>query len=416
MGDYQILRIHETGTSKSSWEALSDVLLLADSLGGMVANLVQIVEHPNCLYDGKMPFTPLSEEIVGIDKYGKYTDADGLIFLTIHGQGVLTPNTLRKAQQVGYVGNGSANLDKIFPYQDVLSIILNDNFLPDGRLIEIIPYLDYKESGISDSGLLHGIVRTRDQAIYPDFNDIVNLSDNPQVITYCGGKKRSSNLFEAWKRNGQGGFHTRNMFFSSRANFVDATQRQLVATMANPIYGPCDGFYGCWPLSALDNSKLRYLILTKKEEIENISFEEYMEELNKFLPPGLGMDFPFIQFCEDYDSLESNVSFYKEILEYDIVKQEIDKYLLWNGEEYALLVAADLQVRDVSGKNSDQEKDSLPVIIDDTHDTDNIDTFYRKCRDHGIKVEEDNRKTDRSIIIRDPSGGYYEVSEKGKRE
>jgi hypothetical protein len=255
-------RTIETDEGMLGYEALSQALAYAQTVRGRMANLVEIIANPDCLYDGKLPYTPLSEEIVGIDKYGKYTEQGGVVFVTIHGLGVLTPDNMRIANRVGYYGNHSANIDRVFPNQDVLSMMFNEGSLPDGRNIEVMAYRDYSESGLTDYSLLHAVVRTRQEATYPDFSRITDLPCNPQIVTYCGGRSRTANLFDAWKRKGQGAFHTRNILFRPKEYFANGGTGRLLATVANPIYGPCDGFYGNWPLSQYDKGRHRYLILS----------------------------------------------------------------------------------------------------------------------------------------------------------
>jgi len=79
---------------------------------------------------------------------------------------------------------------------------------------------------------------------------------------------------------------------------------------------------------------------------------EYMREIYRFLPPGVdsGLDFTPLIFCDSYEKFRSEVWFYEEILGYDIIKQEDDKCLLWNGEEYVIILYAHLKVKEASGK------------------------------------------------------------------
>ncbi len=137
---------------------------------------------------------------------------------------------------------------------------------------------------------------------------------------------------------------------------------------------------------------------------------EYMREIYRFLPPGVdpGLDFTPLIFCDSYEKFRSEVWFYEEILEYDIIKQEDDKCLLWNGEEYVIILYAHLKVKEASGK---EPVESRGKVIFSCR-TDDIDGFYNRCKEHNIRVIEDNRQTDRRILILCPRCRYYEVIER----
>lgn len=245
-------------------EALQGALSTAVAVGGRVANLVEIMQIPGAIFDGKQPYLPVSEEIVAHDRYGKFADENGIVFLTIHGLGVLTPGVLARAKRIGYIGNNSANLATIFAGEDVVSTILNEGFLPDGRYIEVVAFDDYRTNGIHDCSKVHCVVRRIDQAVYPDFNNMDDLADNPQVIAYCGGKERAQVLLARLRERKIGRLHTRNILFFPNKYFRDKAYTELIAPVANPLYGPCDGLYGGWPLSERDSVFGRYLVLREE--------------------------------------------------------------------------------------------------------------------------------------------------------
>jgi hypothetical protein len=89
-------------------------------------------------------FDALTEEVVGIDKDGKFTTAGKPIILEVHGGGILTPDRIFKAYSDGLV-NGSAKYTTE-EFEELL-----DGKLPNGNQIQIYNLSDVENKSIPNS-------------------------------------------------------------------------------------------------------------------------------------------------------------------------------------------------------------------------------------------------------------------------
>jgi hypothetical protein len=107
---------------------------------GMIATLPALIAGKASAdkrsYLWKNWFAALSEEHVGIDKEGLHVPRGQPIVITLHGQGILTPERIEQAYEEGLTDYGAAVLTN-----DEFSELLHGR-LPNGNTIDLHSYLD----------------------------------------------------------------------------------------------------------------------------------------------------------------------------------------------------------------------------------------------------------------------------------
>ena len=138
-------------------------------------------------------YTTHTEENVGVDKKGRFYSKNEPVLVVVNGEGILTPDRIRKAYRDGLVGHSAKYTDDEFNG-------LLDGKLPGGNSIDIYPYEDI-EKGISDLPHKFGVVIPYDKAKGTEsgYHQKGLFLNNPLVIARNGGMENLELYYEKAK-------------------------------------------------------------------------------------------------------------------------------------------------------------------------------------------------------------------------
>ena len=126
-------------------------------------------------------YTTHTEENVGVDKKGRFYSKNEPVLVVVNGEGILTPDRIRKAYSDGLVGHSAKYTDDEFNG-------LLDGKLPGGNSIDIYPYEDI-EKGVSDLPHQFGVVMPYKKAkgTKSGYHQKKPFLENPLVLARTAG-------------------------------------------------------------------------------------------------------------------------------------------------------------------------------------------------------------------------------------
>lgn len=113
-----------------------------------------------------------------------------------------------------------------------------------------------------------------------------------------------------------------------------------------------------------------------------------------------------IRGCTD---MEGMLHFFCDVLGFDLVKRHKGRiYIQRDDREITLVPNSDIQI--VSDVPPTVEREETPIFIEDIKVKD-IEKAIAHFKQHNVEFENDWQPGDTKVVIRDPDGGNWEVSQ-----